>query len=362
MRIAFRQVFASMVCAGIAGSSFAILDTQKFDEYLYNQKDFSGAVLVADKGRVVFEKYYGYANVEFKVPNSASVKFPIASNTKSFTATAILLLQEKELLHVNDSVCKYITGFPDSLQIHHLLTHTSGIPNYYKYWGSISECTNLDTMINEIKTWSLEFMPGSQYSYSNTGYLLLASIIEKVSGVSFAAFLKENVYSPLQMHDSGSLISEYVVKNRAYGYQVEKDGLRSSPSLNNPLTLVGSGDVYASLEDMHKWVRGLFGGRLLKKESLDLLIVPHVKMSQNSDRAHAYGWFVDMYCGKRVVEYSGALQGFLSKVMYFIDDQIAIIILTNCEDKDRFCQLCDAIPQFIYNATSVTVIGSCSQG
>src|SRR5579863_1533099 len=194
--------------------SFSLLTIQLFsccnenaiDSYL-QKADFNGAVLIAHQDRVLFKKGYGYANYEFEIANTSTTKFSIASNTKLITAIVVMILQEKNLLNVHDKLDTYMTDFPhaDTITLHHLLTHTSGIANYYKHWSDIADCKDLQSMVDAIKIWDLEFEPGTQYSYSNTGYLLLAYIIEKVSELSFESFLEENLFTPLHMKNSGSI-------------------------------------------------------------------------------------------------------------------------------------------------------------
>ncbi len=340
--IVFVYTFISLNTHGVASN-------QKIDEYLRNQKDFSGAVLVTCNDSVILKKGYGYASYEFDIPNDCATKFPIGSNTKSFAAVAILLLAQKNLLSVQDSLNKYIPGFPDSITIHHLLTHTSGISNYYNHWDAIARCSSLEEMIGVAKTWNLDFKPGTQYSYSNTGYLILAHLVEKIAGCSFETFLKENIFERAEMKNSGSICDGRLVKNKASGHWMQNGNLCATPAVNSPLTLAGNGDLYASLDDMHSWTQALFSGTLLDEKHLNLLLYPHVAMQSSIDRFHAYGWFVDKKLGKRVVEYSGALVGYLSAVIRFIDDKVTIVVLTNREDFDQFTKIVDELPLIMFS-------------
>jgi CubicO group peptidase (beta-lactamase class C family) len=328
----------------------ALVNGKKIDSYLKNCKNFSGAVLITQKGKIILKKGYGYASYEFDIPTTSHTKFPIASNTKSFTALAVMQLQEKNLLNVHDTLNKYIPDFHngDKITLHHLLTHTSGIQNYYKNWDDLCNCKNLEGMINAIKSWSLEFEPGTRYQYSNTGYLLLAYIIEKISGISFEVFVAENIFKPCKMYTSGSITTGLMIKNKASGYTVKDTMLYNAPSITNPMSLLGNGDLYSSLDDMFAFNEALHGGKILSKKNLDSMFTPHRMMENSVERAHGYGWFIDRKCGKRIVEYSGALEGFLSKVMRFIDDDITIIILTNREDRDQFGKICDNLPEILF--------------
>jgi len=323
--------------------SCTALDSQQIDAYIQSYKDFSGAVLVAQGDKTILKKGYGCAHYEFNIPNDNATRFPIASNTKIFTAIAIMLLQEKQMLGVHDPVDKYIPGFPKTITLHHLLTHTSGLPNYYKHWNAICACKDLHEIINAVKSWELEFTPGSQYCYSNTGYLVLAHIVATVSGLTFEQFLSVHIFEPLKMYDTGSISTGRIVLHKASGYIAKDALLYTAPAIMNPITLLGNGDLYSSISDMHIFMQALFSGTIISKNSLAITLLPHVKMESSSDRAHGYGWFIDTQHGKRIVDYSGALVGFLSKVVHFIDENITIVILTNREAMAEFSTLCDGL-------------------
>lgn len=327
---------------------------QKLDTYLQQLTTldkFSGSVLIAKGDTVLLKQSYGFADRENKIPNKVDTPFKIASITKSFTAAAIMQLQEKKLLNVEDTLASHIQNVPagNKITIHHLLTHSSGIPNYYTHFADIQDCTDIQEMVLVMGRWPLDFEPGSDYRYSNSGYLILAYIIEKVSGMSYADYIAQYIFKPLGMNNSGS----GTPKNCAQGCVQELSGITKAPSTTAPLTLTGNGDLYSSVEDMYKWYQGLRTGKILSKKSLDLMRKPHMLTSKNSGRGHGYGWFVDELNGKKYVEYTGALRGFLSKHMHFIDDNISIIILTNFEDQDLFCQICDKIPEIVFNEANM---------
>lgn len=322
-----------------------IINVQSIDSFLKNQKNFSGTVLIAQEGKILLNEGYGYANYEFDISNHAHTKFPIASNTKLFTAVAIMQLQEKGLLNVQNSLDKYIPDFPQSnaITIHHLLTHTSGIQDYYKQWIAIRDCQNLDEMVTVIKKWHLEFDPGTGYAYSNSGYTLLAYIIEKVTGQSYQEYIEKNIFEPLNMHNSGSVTCDLMIKNRAQGYLFKNDALYIASGLIKPL-LIGNGDIYSTTEDMYFFYRAICKGELLRRNSRLTLIKPHTPTSDT--RAHAYGCFIDSVDGKQFVEYTGALVGFLSWCRYYIEDDITIIVLTNVENMEQFEQIYKIITNF----------------
>lgn len=304
------------------------------DAHIRQYQSFSGTVLVAQRSSILFRKAYGCANYEFEVLNELATRFPIASNTKLFTAVAIMLLQEKGMLGVHDPVEKYVPGFLKTVTIHHLLTHTSGVPNYYKCWDSICRCKDLTQMMDTIKTWPLEFEPGSRYCYSNTGYLILAHIIETISGATYETFLQEQIFNPLGMYSTGSICSEQVITRKASGYQIKNSVFYNAPSITHPITLLGNGDLYSTADDVHIFMQALFSGAIINQESLDSLISRHVLMDGSEERAHGYGCFIDIRNGKQIVEYSGSLVGFLSRLVHIVDDNLTVIMLTNREDRD----------------------------
>ncbi len=328
----------------------AFNNTEKIEQYMQNHTDFSGAILVAEKENILFKKCYGCANYEFQIPFACDTKFPIASNTKTFTAVAILQLQEKELLTISDTLNTYIPGFSDEITIQHLLTHTSGIPNYYKRWDSIVHLTSLSQMIDTIKTWPLEFTPGSKYAYSNTGYLILAHIIEHITKKPFDAYMQDAIFTPLGMRHSGSLSIETMIPHKASGYQQKKGHICPAPSIVNPATLTGSGDLYACIDDMHRWTHNLFSGNVIHTESLDLLLKPYIQTGSSPERFYGLGCFIDTIAGKKCFEHGGGLVGYQSKVIHFLDEKITLIILSNIENDDLFFKICDELPQLIFKA------------
>ncbi len=321
---------------------------EKINNYLKRYPDLNGALLITQEGKIIFRKCYGYANFESEIPNSLVTKFRIASLTKSFTAMAIMLLQERGLLDVQDSLCRHIPDWPNdtAITVHHLLTHTSGIPNYYSRFTELRECNSLQKLISIIQTWPLEFQPGSNYQYSNSGYIMLAYIIEKVSGVPYQIFLQKNIFEPLKMTNTGHETQNLILQNRASGYIKEQQEVKNAPLTDSPITLIGNGDLYSCLEDLYLWDQALYSEKLVSNKTLDYMFKPHVILS--SDRAHGYGWFVGKRYLNECVEYSGALRGFLSKHMRFLADKISIIILSNVEDQNQFCKICDDIPAIIY--------------
>ncbi|MDP9229722.1 MAG: beta-lactamase family protein, partial [Bacteroidota bacterium] len=191
-------------------------------------KNFNGAILVAQKGKILYNKAFGMANQDFGILNKPGTKFHIASVSKNFTAAAILLLEQRNLLKVTDTISKYVPGLPygDKITIHQLLTHTSGIPN-------INNMPEYDTialfpqtpgsLINVFKNKPLDFTPGAKYSYSNSNYNVLACIIEKVSQINYGDFLAENIFNPLAMQNTAHRKkAAMTITNNSTGYQADR--------------------------------------------------------------------------------------------------------------------------------------------
>jgi CubicO group peptidase (beta-lactamase class C family) len=303
----------------------------KVDEYIKPFIDaggFSGAVLIAKGGKIVLSNGYGMANYELDIPNTPQTKFHIASISKTFTATAIMMLEEREKLSTHDSILKFIPDYPsgDKITIHHLLTHTSGIPNVNDF-PDYEEKSRFPHTLEEIISWfkdkPLEFKPGEKYSYSNSNYNLLAFIIEKVSGKSYGEFMKENIFEPLGMTNTGhDGMAGALLKNLASGYEpAGGSGIENAPYLDWSIK-TGNGSLYSTVEDLYKWDRALYTDKILKKNSLNKMFIDY-------GNGVGYGWFVGKHLNRRVVYYNGRSPGFTSYLDRFVDDDVCIIILSN---------------------------------
>jgi len=238
------------------------------------EHSFRGAVLVGMNGKVVFEKAYGVADEEWNAHNTTTTKFRIASLSKQFTAACVLLLQERGRLKVQDPVSRYLAGLPErwqSITIHQLLTHTSGAPNY----TDSSQLPKINRtgatpqeMIALVADKPLDFKPGSQWHYTNTGYILIGMIIEKVSGQSYADFVKSNIFERLGMTNSGYDRATDILKERASGYQI-KDGILTNADFIDMTIPYAAGGIYSTVEDMYGWNEAMAqDGKLLAANSL----------------------------------------------------------------------------------------------
>jgi len=302
----------------------------KIDEYLsavVKQGRFNGSVLVARDGKVILSKGYGLANLEWELPNTPQTKFRLGSITKQFTASSILLLEERGKLSVEDPLCKYVTDCPEAwkeVTIHHLLSHTGGVPNFTSfpdYNKTMMIPATMEGLIARFKDKPLDFKPGEKMSYSNSGYILLGHIIEKVSGQSYERFLQENIFGPLKMTNSGYDRNERVIKQRATGYSRRGDAVVNSAYIDMTIPH-GAGALYSTVEDLYQWEQALFGGKLLQPKSLAAMTTP-VKND------YAYGLGVNQQFNRKAISHGGGINGFSTFLVYYPDDKVAVAVLRN---------------------------------
>ena len=301
--------------------------TTKVDAYMKPVLDvngFTGFVMVINHGKVLLSKGYGMANYELGVPNTAQTKFHLASVSKTFTAAAIMLLEERGLLKVTDPLTKFILDYPqgEKITIHHLLTNTSGIANInnfpeYNNWSKFPH-TPAD-LLELFKHQPLDFEPGSRgYTESNSNYNLLAYIIEKLSGKAYGEFLRESIFAPLGMKDTDHDGNpESLLRNRASGYMPSGiSDFDNAPYINFSIK-TGNGSIYSTAEDLYKWDRALYTEKILKKATIE-------KMFNNN-----YGWFSGNRLNRRVTRMNGRQPGFQCELQRYIDDDLFIVVLGN---------------------------------
>jgi CubicO group peptidase (beta-lactamase class C family) len=317
-----------MLCLCVSINAFAQTDLQKANKIdsLFTaygkQNKFTGSILIAKKGKVLLSKGYGMADQSHDIPNTSTTKFKLASVSKQFTAMAILILENK-----------YIADYPngEKISIHHLLTHTSGIQNMtaLPVFDSIkTKRHSLEQIIAYFKKLPLEFEPGSKHNYSNSGYLLLSYIIEKASGKTYGEFMKENIFDPLAMKNSGVYDNLDVIKNTALGYSETDNGFVNAPYIDMSIPS-GAGALYSTVEDMFLWDQSLSTEKLVKKATLQKMITP---FKDN----YAYGLRVDNYNGHKWITHSGGIEGFATITNRFPDDELYMVILKNVDNQQLF--------------------------
>jgi CubicO group peptidase (beta-lactamase class C family) len=304
--------------------------TSQFEEYMQRSvklKHFSGAVLVSKDDQTLFAKGYGFANAEHDVPNTTQTKFRLGSITKQFTAMAILILSERGKLKLDDPVGKYIDDSPkawEAVTIHHLLTHTSGVPSYtddLSYGVKLTMPETVKTMIARFRDKPLDFKPGEKFHYSNSGYFLLGAIIEKISGQTYEAFLKKEIFDPLDMHDTGYDHAETLLRGRAAGYTLGDSGLKNAAYLDMSQPY-SAGSLYSTVEDLARWDRALRDGKLISKES-------YAKMYSPVKNDYAYGWMVAAKNGRKMIAHGGGINGFVTEILRYPDQKLCVAVLCN---------------------------------
>ena len=304
--------------------------THELDSYLKSLRDtdtLSGSVLIARDGEILLTKGYGFCNYELNMPNKESTIFRIASLTKSFTAVAILQLVEREFLKLTDTISRYIPDFPNGnmITIHHLLSHTSGIVNYTKlpdYNAFKIKPSTPEMIITRLQEKPLNFVSGTEWEYSNSGYTLLTHILEKVSGTTYEQFLKECIFDPLEMHNSGYDTHATVLANRASGYIKNTNGSLQNAPYRDMSLLAGAGGLYSTVEDLYKFHNALYTTRLLSKESICTMQTP---IKNN----YCYGWFHGTLIKEPTIYGMGAIDGFHSILLRFLNWDACIILLCN---------------------------------
>jgi CubicO group peptidase (beta-lactamase class C family) len=292
------------------------------------ENHFMGTVLVAKGDEVILNKGYGSASLEWNIPNAPSTKFRLGSMTKQFTAACILLLQERGKLKIEDPVRKYMADAPpawDKITIHNLLTHTAGIPNFTSfpdYATTKALPSPAEKTVARFRDKPLDFEPGSKFSYSNSGYVLLGYLIEKISGQSYEKFLQENIFTPLEMKDSGYDSNSDVIARRAAGYAPGGHGGLVNAGFVNMTIPGGAGGLYSTTEDLLKWERGLLGGKVLSAASLQQMTTPF-----KDD--YAFGLLVRTERGRKQIWHNGGIEGFNTSMAYYPDSKVVVAVLAN---------------------------------
>jgi CubicO group peptidase (beta-lactamase class C family) len=331
--VMYRTVLSSALLLFAAGGCLAQDIAAKVNEYmdaLVRAGQFNGSILIARNGKVLVSRGYGMANFELDVPNTPQTKFRIGSMTKPFTAMAIMLLQEQGKLSVQDSVCKYLPDCPAAWQpitIHHLLSHTSGIAKHDKaadYLKTAMLPMTVTQLIDGFRRKPADFKPGEKFDYNNNGYVLLGYVIERVSAQSYEAFLRDNIFAPLRMTNSGYDEHSPIIKSRATGYVREGSNLVNAAYIDQSQPYA-AGALYSTVEDLFLMDQALYSGKLLSQKSLNTMFTP---VGGN----YGYGWFINNQFNRRPIIHPGSLPGFASVLAHYPDDKVLIVMLSNVEN------------------------------
>lgn len=291
-----------------------------------NNRKFMGSVLVAKDGKVILSRGYGFANMEWDIPNTPDTKFRLGSISKQFTAACILRLEEQGKLKVTELVKKYLPDAPpawDKITIHHVLSHTAGIPSFTSFpeYRTIKfQPTTLERTYALYRDKPLEFEPGTKWNYSNSGFLLLSYLVERISGQKYDEFLKQNVMGRAGMNDSGYDLNATILKHRASGYTPFGTILLNADYINMTIPS-GAGALYSTTADLLRWDQALFGGKVVSPESLRKMTTPVL---------HDYGYGLMIGRGPpKTIGHGGGIEGFNTQMTYYPDDKVVVVVLGN---------------------------------
>ena len=308
---------------------------KKVDEYLAAHaaiNSFSGTVLIAKDGKPLLAKGYGYANIEWQIPNTPQTKFRVGSITKQFTSMLIMQLREQGKVKLEDSVCVYVAPCPDTwkpVTIHHLLTHTSGIPTYtgQKAWQQqMMMPLTTDQVMAFVRDLPLQWVPGEKYAYNNSGYFLLGLVVEKATGKKYDVALGEMILTPLGLKDTGYDWTRTILPKRASGYSGRGPALGNTQPIDMQQPYA-AGALYSTVEDLLKWDQALYTTTLLPESAKTVMWTPFLNN-------YAYGWTIgapaaNLYGGHRRMAHTGGINGFSSVIIRMPEPRLTFIVLSN---------------------------------
>ena len=337
--------------------TLAQIDTQKNTDFIKSSlhkhfpADEPGVTLIVAQGdKILFKGAAGMANLELGIPMDANHILRIGSITKQFTAVSILMLQEQGKLDVQDPITKYLPDYPThdkKITIEHLLTHTSGIQSYTSIPGFMENVRNDMTtteLIDIFKDKKMNFDPGEDYRYNNSGYFLLGVIIEKVSGMTYEDFVEKNIFQKLGMNDSHYDQPSDIIPRRITGYHEENGKFVNAPYLSMTIPYA-AGSLISTVEDLWIWNKALHSHKLITKKSLEKAHTAYtLKNGESID--YGYGWGVDEYYNQKVIEHSGGIHGFTTNALYLPKEKLFVAAFSNGND-----------PTFLTRLIGATLIG-----
>ncbi len=320
-----------------------------------NQNAPGGVFLVSRKGKIIYEKAFGKANLELNVDMKSNNVFQIGSMTKQFTAVSILILESQGKLSVNDPVAKYIPDYPsgNSITIHHLLTHTSGIKDFTKM-KSISDIAQKEMspkmMVDFFKNEPIDFKPGEKFDYNNSGYVLLGYLIELISGEKYEDFIKKNIFDKAGMKNSFYASDRKIIKNRAFGYHQKSEGYVNKTIINFSVPFA-SGSLMSTVQDMLKWQDAINKNLILDVEHTKKAFTKY-KLNNGDEFNYGYGWHLKDIDGIATREHGGSIFGFKSMGVYIPNEDIYVVGFSNC-DCHSPTQVTRDIAKFVLNSSKV---------
>jgi len=288
------------------------------------------SVLVAQNGDIVYQKGFGYADIEKKIPVTPDTKFKIGSVSKQFTAVAILKLQEEGRIKTDDKLSKYIPDFPrgNEVTIYQLLTHTSGIHDYNSAPGlDVSKPVTPQALLDIIKKFPYDFNPGERYLYNNSGYFILGYIVSELSGKTLGEYLNETFFKPLGMGNTGIYETNSVLNNEAQGYSINGETVKKADFQEMSWTL-GVGSIYSTTIDLYKWNEAIFNGKVLSDATLKTTFTQAV-LNSGAKVDYGFGWFLITNRGFKFIQHSGGVSGFSAYLERQPENNLTVCVLLN---------------------------------
>ncbi|HEY6372885.1 MAG TPA: serine hydrolase domain-containing protein [Candidatus Sulfotelmatobacter sp.] len=293
------------------------------------------SLLVVKGGKVIHAEGFGLANVELQVPVKPETIFQSGSVGKQFTATAVMMLVGEGKIGLDDPLTKYFPEAPASwkeVTVRELLSHTAGLGDYPKDFNFRKDWTE-DEELKLIESIPLAYSPGTNWAYSNFGYVTLGILIHRVTGEFYGDFLQQRIFQPLGMTSTRSIREADIVPNRAAGYRLLKGELKNQEWVAPVVNTSADGSLYFSILDLAKWDAALYTEKLLKRSSFELMWTPvKLKNGQPNKGNYGFGWFIDERAGRRCIHHDGSWQGFETAIDRYVDDQLTVVALANLAD------------------------------
>jgi CubicO group peptidase (beta-lactamase class C family) len=300
---------------------------------------FNGSILVAADGQVIYKGGFGLANMEWDIANKANTKHRLGSVTKQFTAMLIMQQVEEGNLKLDVPITTYLPDYPkengNKITLHHLLTHSSGIPNYTSFPGFFKNDSRNpytpEEFVHVFADSTLDFEPGEKFSYSNSGYFLLGAILEEVTGNTYEELLHKGIFEPLGMEDTGFDHHKTILKNRATGYdRVGRNEYVNSSYLDMSIPYA-AGSMYSTVEDLYLWDQALYTDKLISEKSKELMFTGHVDSWSNK---YGYGWGISTFWpdeekGYLTIGHGGGINGFNTIISRIPEDKNLVVLLNN---------------------------------
>lgn len=333
LRISFAKVCLYLLISLAFNIAYSQDKTQEISQYIQQYVDndlFNGSALVIQNDKPLFQKSYGFANKEWNIANTTDTKFRIGSITKQFTAMLIMQLKQEGKLNLQEKITTYLPWYPkengDKITVHHLLTHSSGLPNYTESADAMNDINTHSYSAEEIAkkycVGKLEFEPGTTFKYCNTGFYLLGIIVETLTKKPFTEVLQERILNPAGMKNTGMDAPENLVSNRASGYAYGFDGYTNADYINPATATYAAGGLYSTPQDLYLWQKALYGYQLISKESTEIMFTPNLGN-------YGYGLYIVKTKTDTIIGHNGGLHGFSSSMLRFAKDKIIVILLDN---------------------------------